>query len=365
MSDDDAFVFYTLAQSLVFDALPDAVRPGARDSRAPFDCPADAELAVDTLRYLAGTGPDDLRGFINTFEWLHAATMVGAGTPQDPDAAYILELRHRMHSGGVIGERLRDLDNAALIDAIEEAGLRDYLETLATLKHGGRARIILAEERIETDPLGARASLRKLGKGTLSTVLDWEEEGKVPTPHTPEEIAVWSTAWASRKGSTRYAKRILQSVHALTDEPLRTSGQRPDIATIRDALISKPIKRLSPWRQPIPMRALVGPTGKALFIEPCSLSDPDNAYRGWSNNIHRRALALYEMDKLPEFPRVLAADGKPTYGWVRLPAIQFERVASQSVKASLVELPDEVCEVSNAGVLMPPVMAAPAPPPNR
>ncbi len=314
------------------------------DPSTQLKCPARSIEAVELLQYLVGEAPGDLRGPSNAFLWLGLAAERGVGMLPDPKRARDYYLRGRLHFDwpGLPSERWSDGIDTDLLSNIQRAGMRAYLEGLARSGRGA-ARLILAEELLPTDPKGARNLLRTDYGPAKNRLLELEAMGIIPTAFDAEDIAFWFSASGPRK----YQARGVKGAEIANGGMIPTSPERPKAKDFGRFIDRGALDDVSSWSAaPLPIRALVNPEGRALYIEDCGGEPLEPGVRVGNLSFRLDAISLYRPELLPALP-VTLIDGRPSYGWVILPAVWFSKVGEDKVGIRLVDLPAEKCAFSN------------------
>jgi len=344
---------YEIATALL---LP-AVTPPAwfTDRGASLKCPARPAEALALMRYLAGDEAEDLRGYNNILDWLGLAYESGVAAPADLDEARRYYLRSRIHSGHGPAAAWSDGIDEDVITNIERAGLRSYLEALAAsgVRSSSGARMILAEEALATDPARARALLRSNSNLALNRLLELEEQGRVPTLSDPEDIAFWAEAWSTMLGFPKWAARLMKGVRLANGGTIPTASTRPAIDDLRPHLDTATVADASATIRPLPMRALVDPRGRTIYIEACREGEaPPTRTNGGERAVRMEAVRLFNIAGMPRLaPPTI--DGRPAYGWVILPAVHFQRSADGQLEIGLVNLAAESCIHSDMDIPIP------------
>ena len=359
LADDAGMDLYKIAKGLLFPAtgsqewIPDG-------TSSSLKCPARPVEAVALMEYLVGEGPDDRRGATNAFDWLGLAYQTGVAGQVDPVQARRYLLRGRMHSAILVNDRWSDGIDHDPLGNIERAGMRPYLEALAATEHGGAARMILAEEALPTDPARARVLLRTLYTPALNRLLELEDAGRVPTVADAEDIAFWAEAWRTQLGFKTWGRRMLKGALLANGGVVPTAPVRPRIDELRRYLDTDIVADASATRVPMPVRALVDPRGQAIYIEACRASTLNGSRSASEDGARLDAGRLYNHTVLPKLP-VATIDGRPVYGWVILPAVQFQRPQPDKLEFAFSDLPAESCVYSD--ILDSQITPAPPPSP--
>jgi hypothetical protein len=342
LSEEQATDLYSVAKALLRPAL----EPPAwvLDKDGFLRCKARPTEAIALMHYLAGEGPGDWRGAVNIYAWLGLVYQKGVATPVDSQMARRFLLIYAMHSPveGQFGWSDGVDDN--LLRNIERAGLRPWLERTASLDRGsGRARLILAEEALSRDPARARNLLLYPDILTLRRLLALEAAGQVPLVRDGSDVAVWSKAWATVPQYQTWAARLVTSARLANGGPLPTASARPSTAALRPHLAEDKVRSAYGTAQPIPMRALVDPQGRAVYVEACRQTPAKSQPTGDVLSVLLDAARLYHPDQLPRLP-VPLVDGKPAYGWVVLPAVHFQRETPETQLETVISnLPPDRC----------------------
>lgn len=235
------------------------------DGDANLKCPAHPKEAVALMEYLVDEKPDAWRGYTNAFEWLGLAYETGAAGAKSPAKARRYYLRFRIHSGVGSEARWSDGIDGSFLGNVERAGLRPYIEALAQSNRGaGAARLALAEAVLPTDPVAARRWLRYLDDRPLIRLLELEQQNRIPSVADGEEIAFWAEASRTLFGYRKYAARLLKAVQDVNGGVIPTSPQRPSIDFLRPHLDMAEVAETDATRDPVPVRALVTPEGRAI-----------------------------------------------------------------------------------------------------
>ena len=314
------------------------------DPSTQLKCPARSIEAVELLQYLVGEAPGDLRGPSNAFLWLGLAAERGVGMLPDPKRARDYYLRGRLHFDwpGLPSERWSDGIDTDLLSNIQRAGMRAYLEGLAQSGRGA-ARLILAEELLPIDPKGARNLLRTDYTPALNRLLELEAKGSIPVAHDDEDIAFWLSVAGPRK----FRARGVKGAEMANGGTIPTNPERPKAKDFSRFVDRDNLDDVNSWlARPLPIRALVNPEGRALYIEDCGAEPLEPGVRVGNLSFRLDAISLYRPERLPALP-VTLIDGRPSYGWVILPAVWFSKVGEDKVGIRLVDLPAEKCAFSN------------------
>lgn len=339
---------YEIARGLMpeIDPLPAFIPDGS----SSLKCPERPAEAIALMQYLVGEEPDDWRGTTNTLIWLGVAAEQGIGMPKDTNLARRYYLQSRMHSAFVPNARWADGIDDNLLANIERAGLRPYLEKLASNeslnRNGGAARMILADEALVSNPTKARTWLRTFYIPALNRLLELEANGRIPTEHDHDDIAFWSTAWRNLFGYKNWAARMVKGAGLANGGPIPTSSARPTIRQLGKSINRSHIDDLTyATRDPIPVRALADPNGKVIYVEVCQTNPIPPGARVRNLNVRLDATRLYDLDKLPRLP-VTRLNGVPSYGWTILPAAHFQRKGKTGLTVEFADLPAEACAYS-------------------
>lgn len=315
------------------------------DGNAYLKCPSHPKAGLLVMQYLVGEQPDDGRGPSNALEWLGLAYATGAGDVKDPAKARRYFLRFQMHVGTSPSDRWADgIDNNLIANA-DRAGMRPYLEALARTKlQGAVVRVALADAKQSSNPTEARRLLLYPSDRTLNRLLQLEDQKLVPTFSDATEIAVWADASRSLFGYRKYVRRMIKAVEAVNGGTIPTSPQRPPIALFQAHLDSESVADTYATRDPIPVRALVNPEGRAIYIEACR-PVPSPTALGPVLTVQLSAARLYNVRNIASLPSlpIVTLNGHPTHGWVMLPAVQFKRDDKDKLEVSFTELPPERC----------------------
>lgn len=325
------------------------------DGSANLKCSAHPREAVALLEYLMGKKPDDRRGASNAYEWLGLAYETGAAGVQDPAKARRNYLLFRMHSFSR-GNRWTDGTDDSLLGNIQRAGLRPYLEALAqTERSGGIARLALAEEALPTDPAKARRLLLYLDDRSLKRLLELEEQKRVPIVADREEVGFWAEAARTLFGYRKYAARMLKAAQEVNGGSIPLSTQQPSIDLLRPHLDMANVTDADATRAPVPVRALVNPDGRAIYIEACS-AQPAQSMPIRNLNVLLDASRLYNVRNISSLPKlpIVRIKGSPAYGWVILPAVHFTRTDSNKLVVNFAKLPPDRCVYSGIADAPPP-----------
>ena len=335
---------YAIAKGLLLPAVdpPEWIK----DKTASLKCPARPAEAVALMTYLGGEEPDEWRGYVNAFDWLGLVHERGIVGPPDPELARRYYLRSRMHSALLPNDLWSDGIDDDLIANIERAGMRPYLEALAQSERGGGARMILAEEVLASDPAKARQLLRTPYILALNRLLELEEAGRVPTVADEEDIAFWAEAWASLLGYRKWAARMLKGVRLVNGGVVPTSPDRPSADALLPYLNAERVTDAPAMRRPLPVRALVDPQGRAIYVETCRESPIPPGASVANVGVRLDAARLYDLKSLPKLtpPEI---DGRPVHGWVILPAVHFQRPEEGKLRIAFANLPPESCAYSD------------------
>lgn len=366
LSEEQARDLYKIAHALLRPALEPP--SWVSDKNSFLTCEARPAEALALMHYLAGDGPGDWRGAVNIYAWLGLAYQKGVGTPAHPQRARRFLLIYAMHSLLDSQSGWSDGIDNDLLRNIERAGLRAWLEKVSSLdRASGAARMILAEEALSRDPGRARSLLLYPDIQTLNRLLALEAEGRVSMARDGSDVAVWSRAWATLPLYQKWAARLVTSARLANGGSLPTSTTRPSTAAIRSHIAENKVRGRDGTDQPVPMRALVDPQGRALYVEACRLTPANGQPRGDLLGVLLDAARLYQLDQLPRLPAPRVA-GKPAYGWVVLPAVHFRQEAPDAqLNITLSDLPPDHClysafQVENETVSIPAPPLSPRPP---
>lgn len=351
---------YEIAKGLLAPSMGNQER--MLDGKPMLQCPSHPVEGVALMEYLVGDTLNSLRGPTNALEWLGAAYKSGAAGVNDLAKARYYFLRFHIHSGPwQQASRWSDGIDDDFLNNVQRAGLRPYLDELAK-RGGGPARIALAEAVLSTDPLAARRWLRYPDWRTLNRLLELEDQKRVPVFADNEDIAFWAEAALTIGGYHRYAARMMSAVKVVNGGAIPTSSERPVIASLRPHLDLTILSTASATLGPIPVRALVNPQGRVIYIEPCG-DAPAQSIPVFNRVAQLMAAKLYntrDTKSLPQFPLV-KANGRSVYGWVILPAVHFFKTAEGKVQADFVTVPTEQCAYSATADAVPPPTASWAP----
>ncbi|GMM62502.1 hypothetical protein NUTIK01_32790 [Novosphingobium sp. IK01] len=337
---------YQIAKGLLAPAT--GVHDRMMDGDASLKCPAHAKEAVALMEYLVDEKPDAWRGATNAFEWLGLAYESGAAGAKNVAKARRYYLRFRIHTGVGPEARWSDGIDNSLLGNVERAGLRPYLDALAQSKRGGgAARLALAEAALPTDPLAARKWLRYLDDRPLIRLLELEDQKRIPVIADGEEIEFWAEASRTLFGYRKYSARLLKAAQQVDGGSIPTSAERPSIDLLRSHLDMASVADTDATRDPIPVRALVTPEGRAIWIEACS-THPAQSMPLQVLNVQLNAARLYSVKNVAELPTlpVVKVDGRPAYGWIILPAVHFTRTDKGKLEIKFANLPSERCVYS-------------------
>lgn len=348
---------YKIARAL-FPA-PESLPSFILDKESFLKCEKRPETAVAIMRYLAGEEVSDWRGATNVFAWLGLAAENGIGMPQNAELARRYYLRYRMHWQIVPEDRWADGIDDDLIANIQRAGMRPYLEELATIegagRNGGAARVILADEVLAADPDAARRWLRTPYVPALNRLIELENAGTVATLHDRADIAFWAQMWRKLPFYRKWAARTIKGAELANGGTIPTSERRVALADVKGAITSSHLEDdLVATRDPIPLRALIDPDGNAIYVEDCKATPVSAGATMRNLFIRLDAVRMYDLDKLPRLDNAPARD-KPPYRWVVLPAIHFKRLNDEKIAVKFVELSMEACRYS--GMLDKPIAA--------
>ena len=348
---------YQMAKALLVPAM--GTSTWTMDSKPSLTCPPRPKEGAALMEYLVGEGPNDWRGHTNAFEWLGLAYETGANGAPDKAKARRFYLRARIHTGLTRNNRWSDGIDGDLLANVDRAGLRPYLDDLAEAKRGGgAARMALAEDALAADPVKARRLLRYLDDPPLNRLLELENQKRVPTVSDADEIAFWAEATATLFGYRKYASRMLKSVLDLNDGTIPTSTQRPSIDKLRPYLNVERVAEADPTRDAIPVRALVTPDGRTIYIEACQAAFPQSMpLRNF--NVQLDAARLYNAGNytnLPKFP-ITKVNGRAVYSWVILPAVHFTYSSERKLDIRFTNVAADQCAYSSIADAPPPPIA--------
>lgn len=354
---------YGIAKALLLPAI--AAPSWVLDGASSLECPAQPKEAVALMEYLAGNGPRQFRSPTNIFDWLGLAYQQGVGVQPDRKRARLYFLYSRMISPLSRTEGWSDGIDDRLLPNIERAGLRSDLEQMAAGGVGTvQARLILAEEALPSRPAKARQLLAFNNMFTLARLVELEDQGRFQSPTDGSDLPFWSEALRKYPRSGILFARLLKAATLANGGTLPVASERPERGALLGLLDQANVAGGDATTAPIPMRALVNPQGKAIYIEGCLRTPATSAPSLAVGTVLRNAARLYNLERLPLLP-IPTIGGKPAFGWVRLPAVHFQRnTQNDQLKIDLVELPIENC-VFSAMTPSPPAPIPPARPANR
>lgn len=338
---------YQIAKGLLAPAT--GVHDRMLDGDPYLKCPPHAKKGVALMEYLVDEKPDALRGYANAFEWLGLSYATGAAGARDAAKAQRYYLRYRMHTGDGGQARWSDGIDNSFLGNVQRAGLRPYLDALAqSQRGGGAARLALADAALPTDPLAARNWLRYLDDRTLNRLLELEQQKRIPSVASGEEIAFWAEATRTLFGYRKYAARLFRAVQEVDGGIIPTSPQRPAIDLLRRHLDMAAVANTDATRDPVPVRVLVTPEGRAIWIEACSAEQARSAPLQVLN-VQLNVARLYGVKNIANLPKlpIPTIDGRPTYGWVILPAVHFTRSNEGKLGIRFADLPMDRCAYSS------------------
>jgi hypothetical protein len=347
LDEDAGRDLYEIAKGLLASAI--GPHDGMLDGDASLNCPARPEEAVALLEYLVDEEPDAWRGATNAFEWLGLAYETGAAGTKNAARARRYYLRFRIHTGIGSEARWSDGIDHDLVSNVSRAGLRPYFDALARSERGGgAARLTLAEMALSTDPETARKWLRYLDDRLLVRLLELEQQKRIPSVANAEEVLFWAEAARTLFGYRKYAARMLSAARDLNGGDIPTSPERPSIDLLRSHLDMAAVADTDATREPIPVRALVTPDGRAIYIEACTVQ-PARSVRLDVLNVQLNAARLYSLNNLAGLPKlpITKKGSKPTYGWVILPAVHFTRPDTGKLDIHFADLPAARCRQSS------------------
>ena len=345
--DDNAGVdLYRIAKGFLVPAVevPDWIP----DRSSTLKCSPRPADGVAIMQYLVGDAPGELKGYSNALLWLGLAYEQGVLGAPDPGKARRYYLLSRMHGPFPQGERWSDGIDGDLLANIERAGLRPYFDRLLDEPTAGAARMILAEEVLAADPARARSLLRSDYLPALNRLVELEEQGRVPVPSDADDIAFWAKAWSTQFDFEKWAARLLKGASLANGGVLPTAPTRPSIDALRPSLDRASVTDTPAIRRPLPVRALVDPQGRAIYAETCRDTNTPFARRinAEDTAVRLDAVRLYNLAGLPRLTPP-AIDGRPAYGWVILPAVQFQRPTPDKLEIAFSDLPAEACRYSD------------------
>jgi len=352
LSDKEASDLYSIAKAF----LSPAIEPPSwiADKGSFLTCPPKAKEAIAVLEYLAGTGPGEWRGAINAFDWLGLAYENGVGVDKDVAKARRFYLVSRLHWTIETNNRWSDGIDTNLLANVQRAGLRPFLEQLAASSRGAAgARLILAEEALPTDPAEARRLLSYNNHMTLKRLIELEDEGRIAMAKDGSDVPLWSEASRTQFQYRKWSARLVKAASLANGGSVPTSAQRPSKAKLLPEIDRDKVAHAFGTEAPIPMRALVNPQGRAVYVEGCratpltwGASGPPLNDIFDPANVLLHAARLYDVQRLPLLPTALLS-GQPAYGWVQLPAVHFQRKSqNKRLKIALIGLPPDRCVYS-------------------
>lgn len=340
---------YKVAKALLAPAIES--HDEMMDGHSFLKCPARPKEAVALLKYLMGETPNDRRGVFNGLEWLAYAYRSGVAGVKAPALARRYYLRFCIHLGLDPAKQWSDGVDDSLSGNVDRAGLRPYLETLAQSDRGDAAgaRFVLAEEVLEKDPQAARKWLRYLHDRTLVRLIELEDQKRIPKIVNEEEIAFWAEAARKLFRYREYAARLSDMAKSFNGGSVPTSAVRPSLASLKSQIDEGRVADASATREPIPVRALVAPDGRVLWIEACGMYPMPSKLPLGTINVYLDGARLYGLSNFSTFPRlpVTNIDGKPAYSWVTLPAVHFTRSKKGKLEIKFYDLPTERCIYSS------------------
>jgi hypothetical protein len=339
---------YAIAKALLLPAVDPS--SWSVDASSSLKCPAKPKEAVALLAYLAGDGPNEWRGVLNVFDWLGFAYETGAGGVRDARKARQYYLLSRIYSTFPKHDGWSDGIDNSLIANINRAGLRPYLEAVARSdRFAATARLILADEALPTNPPMARSLLLYPDVATLTRLLALEDQGRLPVATDGSDIGVWAEGWRTAYSYNKWAARLLKSVILVNGGAVPTSSERPTIAGLRPHLDMGVVADTYATLRPIALRALVNREGRAIYVEACQSTPRTGDASGSTLNVFLDAARMYNLIRLPKLP-IPRISGRPAFGWVILPAVQFQRDEHEKL-ISFADLPAEQCAFSAMTVL--------------
>jgi hypothetical protein len=350
LTDEQGSDLYAISKAFLRPAVePPSWMP---DGNSFLKCPAKPKEAVALMEYLAGDGPGEVRGAVNIFDWLGLAYETGAGVNKNIVRAKRFYLISRMHWTFQTNDRWSDGIDKNLLANIDRAGLRPFLNRLAAGDRWGAAaaRLILAEAALATDPSEARRLLAYNDHMTLLRLVELENAGRFPIPTDGSDVNLWAEAWRTLFYYDKWAARLIKAVSLANGGTLPTSSERPGKGKLVLYLDKQRVTDAYGTKDPIPMRALVDRTGRALYVEGCRATPQPWKASGPTLNVLLDASRLYNHLRLPPMP-VPQVNGRPAYGWVILPAVHFQRSAKDELKIELIDVPSDKCAFS---AMMPP-----------
>lgn len=356
---------YQIAKGFLAPAT--GVPEWATDGGPSLKCPAHPKEAVALMEYLAGTNPADRRGYSNVFDWLGLAYETGAGGVKDAERARHHYLRMHIHSHMTRNELWSDGIDDDVLANVGRAGMRPYLEALAkTPRDGGKARMLLAEAILPTDPVEARRLLRYPDSFAVSRLIELEEQGRIAFVADAEDIDFWAEAVRTMGDYRGLTSRLLKGVGRANGGDIPTSPVRPPIGLFRPHLDMEKAADARAEAVPVAMRALVSPEGRVVHIEPCHARPteyiPMNEF-----NAQRTAAWLFNagnIAKLPKLP-IVKARGRAVYGWVLLPAVRFADSAAGPVEVRFENAAADRCLHSGFAEAKPDIPVMPPVPRNQ
>lgn len=350
LTEEEGGDLYQIGKAMLFPAIGSPT--WLIDGRGFLTCPAQPKEALALLEYLVGDTPAERRAPSNAFDLLGLAYQTGAAGAAAPVRARLYYLRGRIHWQVLGHDSWSDGKDQDLLANITRAGLRPYLDALTNERYGGGARLILAEDMLPRDPIQARSLLLHPESVTLGRLLDWEEQGRVPMLTDGSDVVVWAEAARIQMGYQRWIPRMIQAAERANGGTIPTAPTPPALARFHPAPDPAILKYISPAPVPIPARALVDRTGRAIYTEACQPVASGNML-----DVHDRlAVArIYDPAALPPLP-IARIGERPTFGWVLLPALRLSARGDDKVAIDFAPADPERC-VASAMILPPPPVA--------
>jgi hypothetical protein len=341
---DESRDLYRIAKAFVHAAIDD--KSDLLDPSTDINCSANVKEGLAIFEYLVGVNPTDLKGPTNAFAWLGHTYSQAVQGDETRDIARGFYLRGAMHLRFSVPDNWSDGVDDDLISNIERANMRPYLEELAQadlIIGAGAARMILAEEALLTDRAKARDWLSIHYFAALNRILTLEREGQFEVLADVDDIAFWAEASRKNLGRTKWADRMMAGVSLFNQGEMPVSSKRPKVSALRKFLNENAITKSRGTLSHIPVRALVDPSGNAIYTEPCTgLSETNSSTLMEIANL-LDAARLYDATRLPKLPVTNRSNGRPAYSWVILPAVKIDREEDGKLLLSFRSVRDDEC----------------------
>lgn len=313
-----ARAIYDFAKGMVSPGFAD-YPDGIFDPKGMMECPEDAALGLQILRWLVGEQRGDLAGPSNSYSWLAAAYDAGIGVPQDRAAARLWWLKMRITFGLPKADAWGDGIDDDIYANIERAGLLDFLTADAEFANGDAARRIFAEHYIRSDPERARSYLGDYHPLTAQMRLDFEAEDWLPLRYDEEEVAYWTEIARRRPSDDRWRIKTEEVITGAAGARIKLSPRSPSFAELFGGSPPTHAPRGGFDQTPVALRVLVDSKGDALLLSACAWTE-GRSFATWKSPAFREIWRMYSDAELEGLPS--PASGQQ-FHWVALPVVSL------------------------------------------